>query len=140
MNLDIFPSKMLSGGLVCVICNSKSFHSFLFKLCLMIVQILKMCTESPRVRALPVSLHCVLEQDTLILSLVLVQPRKTPPYIAERLLMGCKESNQTNKQNQTIFIFEHQFFLSYTTYLHISLSTFNSKSAIFEWITHISYS
>ena len=31
-------------------------------------------------------------------SLVLVQPRKTLPYITERLLMGCKESNQTNKQ------------------------------------------
>ena len=30
-------------------------------------------------------------------SLVLVQPRKTHPYITERLLMGRKESNQTNK-------------------------------------------
>ena len=30
-------------------------------------------------------------------SLVLVQPRKTRPFITERLLMGCKESNQTNK-------------------------------------------
>ena len=30
-------------------------------------------------------------------SLVLVQPRKTRPCLAERLLMGCKESNQTNK-------------------------------------------
>ena len=30
-------------------------------------------------------------------SLVLVQPRKTRPYITERLLMGRKESNQTNK-------------------------------------------
>ena len=28
-------------------------------------------------------------------SLVLVQPRKTCPFITERLLMGCKESNQT---------------------------------------------
>ena len=28
-------------------------------------------------------------------SLVLVQLRKTHPYITERLLMGCKESNQT---------------------------------------------
>ena len=28
-------------------------------------------------------------------SLVLVQPRKTRPLINERLLMGCKESNQT---------------------------------------------
>ena len=30
-------------------------------------------------------------------SLVLVQPRKIRSYITERLLMGCKESNQTNK-------------------------------------------
>ena len=28
-------------------------------------------------------------------SLVLVQPRKTRPYLTERLLMGSKESNQT---------------------------------------------
>ena len=34
-------------------------------------------------------------------SLVLVQPRKTRPFITERLLMGRKESNQTN--NQTIY-------------------------------------
>ena len=32
-------------------------------------------------------------------SLVLVQPRKTGPFITERLLMGHKESNQTNKNN-----------------------------------------
>ena len=30
-------------------------------------------------------------------SLVLVQPRKVCPFITERLLMGHKESNQTNK-------------------------------------------
>ena len=30
-------------------------------------------------------------------SLVLVQPRKTRPFITERFLIGCKESNQTNK-------------------------------------------
>ena len=35
---------MLKGGLGCVICNSKSFHSFLFKLCIVIVYILKMRT------------------------------------------------------------------------------------------------
>ena len=34
-------------------------------------------------------------------SLVLVQPRKTRPFITERLLMGCKESNQTNKNNMS---------------------------------------
>ena len=32
------------GFLVCVICNYNSFHSFIFKLCLMIVHTLKMCT------------------------------------------------------------------------------------------------
>ena len=31
-------------------------------------------------------------------SLVLVQPRKTGPFITERLLMGRKKSNQTSKQ------------------------------------------
>ena len=31
--------------------------------------------------------------------LVLVQPRKTRPRLTERLLMGRKESNQTNKQD-----------------------------------------
>ena len=50
--------------------------------------------------------HCVvvLEQDTFILAyiyiyIVLVQPRKTRPCLTERLLMGRKESNQTNKQS-----------------------------------------
>ena len=33
-------------------------------------------------------------------SLVLVQPRKTIPFITEKLLMGRKESNQTNKNRQ----------------------------------------
>ena len=36
-------------------------------------------------------------------SLVLVQPRKTRTFITERLLMGRKESNQTNKQKQNRF-------------------------------------
>ena len=43
--------------------------------------------------------HCVVSLSKIINpSLVLVQPRKTRPFITERLLMGCKESNQTNKQ------------------------------------------
>ena len=33
------------GCLICVICNSKSFHSFLFKLNIMIVHLLKMYTS-----------------------------------------------------------------------------------------------
>ena len=43
--------------------------------------------------------HCVVSLSKNINpSLVLVQPRKTCPFITERLLMGNKESNQTNKQ------------------------------------------
>ena len=42
--------------------------------------------------------HCVVSLSKNINpSLVLVQPRKTRPFITERLLMGRKESNQTNK-------------------------------------------
>ena len=44
--------------------------------------------------------HCVVSLSKNINpSLVLVQPRKTRPFITERLLMGRKESNQTNKQD-----------------------------------------
>ena len=42
----------------------------------------------------------------ITLSLVLVQPRKTCPYITERLLKGCKESNQTSKINQKYWIWK----------------------------------
>ena len=35
---------MRRGCLVCVICNSNSFDSFIFKLCIVIVNTLKMCT------------------------------------------------------------------------------------------------
>ena len=42
--------------------------------------------------------HCVVSLSKNINPcLVLVQPRKTRPFITERLLMGRKESNQTNK-------------------------------------------
>ena len=41
--------------------------------------------------------HCVVSLSKNINpSLVLVHPRKTRPFITERLLMGHKESNQTN--------------------------------------------
>ena len=40
--------------------------------------------------------HCVVSLSKNINpSLVLVQPRKTHPFITERLFMGRKESNQT---------------------------------------------
>ena len=45
--------------------------------------------------------HCVvsLSKTHFNPSLVLVQPRKNLPYITERLLMGCKESNKTNSED-----------------------------------------
>ena len=46
---------------------------------------------------LHLSLHCGPWARQIYPSLVLVQPRKTCPYITERLLMGRNESNQTNK-------------------------------------------
>ena len=46
--------------------------------------------------------HCVVSLSKNINpSLVLVQHRKARPYITERLLMGRKESNQTNKRVYT---------------------------------------
>ena len=42
--------------------------------------------------------HCVVSLSKNINpSLVLVQFRKTRPFITDRLLMGRKETNQTNK-------------------------------------------
>ena len=42
--------------------------------------------------------HCVVSfSKNINPSLVLVPPRKTRPFITGRLLMGRKESNQTNK-------------------------------------------
>ena len=57
----------------------------------------------PRGRGLePHWRHCVVSLSKNINpSLVLVQPRKTCPYITERLLMGRKESNQT-KSNKSV--------------------------------------
>ena len=42
-------------------------------------------------------------------SFVLVQPRKTRPCITERLLMGRKESNQTNKYSDSICYYYSAF-------------------------------
>ena len=48
--------------------------------------------------------HCVVSSSKNINpSLVLVQPRKTRPFITERLLMGLKESNQTKPDRFLFF-------------------------------------
>ena len=68
----------------------------------------------PRVRASPASLCCGLWARHIYPSLVLFQPRKTCPCFTERLLMGRKESNQTNKQKS------HWFLSKYRTMLHLT--------------------
>ena len=50
--------------------------------------------------------HCVVSLSKNINpSLVLVQPRKTRPFLIDRLLMGRKESNQTNYWRHCFEIF-----------------------------------
>ena len=47
--------------------------------------------------------HCVVSLSKNINpSLVLVQPRKTHPFITERSLMGRKESNQTKTKQKVL--------------------------------------
>ena len=58
----------------------------------------------PQVRASPASCVVSLSKNSNP-SLVLVQPRKTRPFITERLLMGQKELNQTNKNRKIIFLY-----------------------------------
>ena len=55
-------------------------------------------TEGSRVQASPASLHCGSWARHIYPSVVLVQRGKTRPYLTESLLMGHKESNQTNKR------------------------------------------
>ena len=70
--------------------------------------------------------HCVVSLSKNINpSLVLVQPRKTRPFITERLLMGRKESNQTNKQTISKVAFIMSFSLRqelHPLYYHYELS------------------
>ena len=48
--------------------------------------------------------HCVVSlSNKNNPSFVLVQPRKTRPFINEKLLMGCKESNQQTKTCLLVF-------------------------------------
>ena len=46
-----FSSEMQRGCQVCAVCNSNRFHSFIFKLCIMIVHTSKMCIGNTVSRA-----------------------------------------------------------------------------------------
>ena len=73
-----------------------------------------MLDSRPRGRGFePHRRHCVVSLSKNINpSLVLVQPRKTRPFITERLLMGRKESNQTNKSLYLVCNEKNAFFTS----------------------------
>ena len=64
----------------------------------------KVLASRPRDRGLePHRRHCVVSLNKKINPcLVLVQPRKTHPFITERLLMGRKESNKQNNYGNNV--------------------------------------
>ena len=63
------------------------------------------------VRASPASLRCGPCARHIYPSLVLVQPRKTRLCLTEKLLMGRKESNQTNKIGMWVLEMCFQLFM-----------------------------
>ena len=65
-------------------------------------------------------------------SLVLVQPRKTHPYLTERLLMGRKESKQTNKQIYIISLRQSLNFKPRSENLKTRFENFESFKPTFE--------
>ena len=70
--------------------------------------------------------HCVVSLSKNINpSLVLVQPRKTRAFITERLLMGRKESNQTNAIELDWSLFDDK---SFTTATHFQFQGESLKS------------
>ena len=62
-------------------------------------------------------------------SLILVQPRKTRPYLTERLLMGLKESNQTKQKDILWFTRRIQFYLLFCSCRHIRYRNFLNLTA-----------
>ena len=87
-------------------------------------------TKGPRVQATPASLRCGPWARHIYLSLVLIQPRKTRPFLTERLLMGRKDSNQTNKQTISVVHVMRSLYSHYVSrcscfscscYVHVSV-------------------
>ena len=79
--------------------------------------------------------HCVVSfSKNINPSLVLVQPRKTRPFITERLLMGRIESNQTKNKNLNAsnFVFpslydDHYWVINAMTKMNVFFSNFKEK-------------
>ena len=82
--------------------------------------------------------HCVVSLSKNINpSLVLVQPRKTRPFITERLLMGRKESNKTKqikvtmelcRSNLSMCFWGKSVFSENNTCFHVMVNNFTCPS------------
>ena len=81
--------------------------------------------------------HCVVSLSKNINpSLVLVQPRKTHPFITERLLMGRKKLNKQTKPKVTLFIFSlSHVFTSFL--LHNSVRRYYALSYCFYFDSYV---
>ena len=64
-------------------------------------------------------------------SLVLVQPRKIRPFISERLLMGRKASNQTNKNHVIAHFMLHVYIYPYLSRLTLPPFIFQADIYIY---------
>ena len=102
-----FPSEMLRGCLVCVICNSNSIHSFIFKLCIMIVHKLKMYVHH---------LFCA----CFINFFTFLQVLNLDLFLSE-MLRGCLVCVNCNSNSIHYFIFKLCIMIVHT----LKMSTFN---------------
>ena len=113
LNLDIFSLEMLRWFLVCVICNSKSFHSLIFKLCIMIVHTLNMC----------LSFLCKFDKHFLIYRAV--ELRHSFP---SEMLRGCLICVICNSSSFHSFIFKLCIMSGHTLNMYTPyLCTFDNK-------------
>ena len=104
---SVHLSATLLGCLVCVICNYKSLHSFLFKLCIMIVHILKMfCSE--------VSLHINDYSKTCVKQSLSKRPKMV--FKTDYCLKQAKSIPLSFIKLPVVIIFEWMFYTGFTVY------------------------
>ena len=112
LNIDIFSLEKLRWFLFCVICNSKSFHSLLFKLCIMIVHTLNMC--------LP--FLCKFYKHFLIFWAVELRN-----FIPPEILMGCLVCVICNSSSFHSFTFKRSIMIVLTLNMYtLYLRTFDN--------------
>ena len=75
-----------------------------------------------------VSAHIIPWARHIYPSLVLVQPRKTRPYITERLLVGRKESNQTKTVHIINVIWNNHVRPIYGEQIHVQNCTYREST------------